>query len=412
MKAILHVLVIEPDEQTVDLLHQCLAETTTEVRLTVHRVDSLGIPEVSFDWRKFDVVLLDYEMADVGSGADWLRVLRTRPGLPPVVLLSRINKQYVAIRALKLGAEDVLLTDDLTPERTVDVLRSASAGRAPHPSQPGALGTRALPPDDDRVMQGLNRFRLLRKIGAGAQSRIYLALRVSDDLLVAVKLIATNATIDDDTLGRFEREGTALERIHSPHVINLYDHAFSDDCGFLALEHLSGGDMRRQLRGPLDEETATSYLRQMLSGLATVHSAGVLHRDLKPMNILLRDADNLVIGDFGISRFSESDSEHTTEAMLLGTPAYMSPEQCMGQRVDERADLYSVGVIFYEMLAGRRPYLGRVVTEILKAHISAPIPKLPPPLARWQPVLNALMEKRVVRRVASAQLALELLDQS
>ena len=127
------------------------------------------------------------------------------------------------------------------------------------------------------------------------------------------------------------------------------------------------------------------------------------------MNLMLRDAENLVVADFGISRFSDSDSEHTTEAMLLGTPAYMSPEQCMGQKVDERADLYSAGVIFYEMLIGRRPYIGRAMMEILKQHVNSPVPTLPRALSRWQPLLDGLMAKELDGRVPSADEALRLL---
>ena len=140
--------------------------------------------------------------------------------------------------------------------------------------------------------------------------------------------------------------------------------------------------------------------------------AGVIHRDLKPSNVLRRESGQLVIADFGISRPLDESGEHTTVGSLLGSPAYMSPEQCLGQALDARADLYSAGVIFAEMLMGARPFRGDNVASVLYQHVHGPLPQLPDGLDRHQPLLNALLAKDPSGRIDSAAEALKLLDSS
>lgn len=405
----LSVLLVDDDPDFRALVRHHLSVAAPEITMVEYDPEAAGMPDEYFDWRRFDVLLLDYQLGDAGDGLKWLAQLRRRPGFPPTVLVTAQGDEYVAVQALKLGAEDYLRKQEVTADRIAEVIRGAAQGSPPRPLSSGrGVGDR--PDTSDRVVQGLNQYRLVRKIGAGTQSRIYLGTRLGDNFEVAVKIIAVSALIDDDVRKRFEREASALERMDSRFVVRLHEHAFSEDCGFLAMEYLPGGDLRSFVQQPVGPARATKWIANVLHGLEAIHDAGVIHRDVKPTNIMHRDDDTLVIADLGISRFTESSGEHTTEAMLLGTPAYMSPEQCMGHALDERADLYSTGIVFYEMLMGRRPYVGRGVTDVLYMHVNADIPRFPPEFEDLQPLLDGLMAKDITKRLSGAPRALEVLN--
>ncbi|MEM7407885.1 MAG: protein kinase [Pseudomonadota bacterium] len=409
----INVLLVDDCPDFRALVRHYLRQNAPDVTLTDYDPEVQGLPADSFRWSRYDLLLLDYQLGDGGDGLSWLAELRDKDGFPPTVLVTAQGNEYVAVRALKLGAEDYIRKQDLTATRLVEVVREASRGRSPAAAAvPSVNKTTLQPGPEETVVRGINGYRMMRKIGAGTQSRIYLAERLSDDLQVALKIVAISAMDDEDVLRRFEREVNALERIASPHVVRLFDQAFADDCGYIAMEHLPGGDLRERMDGQFDEDVAVDWMRQLLQGLAVIHSAGVIHRDLKPTNVLFRGADTLVIADFGISRPIDTDTEHTTEGMLLGTPAYMSPEQCLGDSVDARSDLYSAGVMFVEMLTGLRPFRGRSVAAILHQHVHEPIPRLDATLAHQQPFVDALLSKQRADRPATAGEALELMQAS
>ncbi len=366
------------------------------------------LPDENYEWRDIDVLVLANHLALPQAGArSWLSSYKWRKDFPATVLVSPDREPYRAVQALKLGVADYLKSLEVTDTYVLDVLRWANKDSDKKPRS-GKLGAARWPDEDDPLLNGLRRYVLDRQIGSGTQSRIYRATRLEDGLPVAVKILAVNSLIEDDVLMRFEREAEALGRIASPYVVHLLDHAFSGESGFLTMEYLPNGDLRSHLGVDVPLSQATEWIYGLLCGLDAIHSAGVLHRDLKPTNLMFRADGGLVITDFGISRLSDSPGEHTTEGMLLGTPAYMSPEQCMGQPVDERADLYSAGVIAYELITGRRPYVGRGFTETLKMHVDSPVPVLPAHAKKLQPLIDTLMCKQLSQRVGTATKALSL----
>jgi serine/threonine protein kinase len=160
----------------------------------------------------------------------------------------------------------------------------------------------------------------------------------------------------------------------------------------------------------LSPRQALSLLSQAASGLAEIHRCGIVHRDIKPANLMLREEGVLVLTDFGVAKRLDGSAGQTLHGEILGTPYYLSPEQAQGDAVTTRTDLYSLGVIFYEMLTGRRPYAGGTILEILSQHVSAPVPRLPAQLADYQTLVDGMLAKRIEDRFESADAVLAEID--
>jgi serine/threonine protein kinase len=180
------------------------------------------------------------------------------------------------------------------------------------------------------------------------------------------------------------------------------------------MEYFPLGHLGTQLDARLPPAEALHYAREIAHGLSIIHTAGVIHRDLKPGNIMLRDDDSVALIDFGISHSALTAAQNAddTQREIAGTPYYMSPEQAAGAVTDERADLYSLGVILYQMLTGAKPYVGATTVDILQQHRSAALPTLDAELAAYQPLLNKLMAKDPSQRFSSAREVLEALEQT
>jgi serine/threonine protein kinase len=177
------------------------------------------------------------------------------------------------------------------------------------------------------------------------------------------------------------------------------------------MEHLAGGTLRDVMDRGLSARQALSLLSQAASALAEIHRCGIVHRDIKPANMLLREASVLVLTDFGVAKRLDQGPSQTIQGEVFGTPYYLSPEQAQGAVVTPQTDLYSLGVIFYEMLTGTRPYRGGTITEILAQHSAAPIPRLSPELADYQALVDGMLAKRPAERFESADAVLDAIDQ-
>jgi serine/threonine protein kinase len=171
---------------------------------------------------------------------------------------------------------------------------------------------------------------------------------------------------------------------------------------YLVMEYLPRGDLKTRMQEGVSEDDALHYALAVARALQVIHDAGILHRDLKPPNVLLRDDNDVALIDFGVARTVEDGTTDEPAAMVRGSPYYMSPEHALGETLDARADFYSLGVMLYEMLTGTRPYIGRTAQAVLQQHVSAPLPHLPGGLARHQPVLARLLAKGRQDRPATA----------
>lgn len=260
-------------------------------------------------------------------------------------------------------------------------------------------------------------YKFIKMIGAGAMSRVYLARRTSDSATLVLKLLDTRRRREDTIVKRFIREAELISGLQSDYVVKIYDHGFTDNYGYIAMEYFPRGDLKSRIELNVPPYLALRYMAQLSMGLAAIHEVGIIHRDLKPANLMFRRNDTLVLADFGISkRISQEQAnpqeELTMMGQVLGTPYYMSPEQGQGIEVDVRADLYSAGIILYELLTGERPYRARTPTAIIYKHIHADLPKLPPSLHRFQPLINHLMAKEPVNRYGSARELAQKLEQA
>jgi serine/threonine-protein kinase PpkA len=167
------------------------------------------------------------------------------------------------------------------------------------------------------------------------------------------------------------------------------------------MEYCGGGSLKRRIATGLAPDEAFRLMRDMAGALGALHDAGILHRDLKPTNVLFRDDGSLALIDFGLAKQAALRAEFTGAGTIFGTPYYVSPEQGHGETVDERGDLYSLGVVFYEMLTGQKPYTGETALAVIIAHRQAPVPRLPAALAGWQPLVDRLLAKAPADRFQS-----------
>jgi class 3 adenylate cyclase/DNA-binding NarL/FixJ family response regulator len=249
-------------------------------------------------------------------------------------------------------------------------------------------------------------FRLLRRLGQGGMSRAFLAQYEMTGSTRVLKVLNI-AEGGYELLRRFLQEYELISQIRHPHVATIFDRGQTDTHAYIVMEYLAGGDLRQRLEHPLAPEQALEYLRQIAEALVAIHTRGIVHRDLKPDNIMLREDSTLVLSDFGIAKDLSRTLSHTRYGEGLGTPYYLSPEQAQGGKVDQRSDLYSLGVMLFEMLTGDKPYHADDGPELLRKHVQEPVPALPAALARLQPLLQRLMAKTQDERFATSEEALQ-----
>ncbi len=258
----------------------------------------------------------------------------------------------------------------------------------------------------------LGKYQILEPLGRGGMAQVYRAYHPQLDRFVAVKILRADLIEEPEFQARFKREAQAVAALRHPHIVQVYDFDVQDDYYYMVMELLEGDSLktrltRQRLAGePLPIRTLTRILVDALSGLGHAHAEGITHRDVKPSNILLTRRGEAVITDFGIAQIVGGTS-YTLSGALMGTPHYMSPEQGMGEKVDQRSDLYALGVVLYEMLAGHPPYEADTPLAILMKHLHDPLPlphepgrALPPP---YEAVLLKALAKRPEERYQSAQ---------
>jgi serine/threonine-protein kinase len=254
------------------------------------------------------------------------------------------------------------------------------------------------------------KYRLLRPLARGGMGSIWVARHVELEMDVAVKLVADD--LDDEKYRvRFRREAKAAAKLKSPHVVQIHDYGVEDGVPYIVMELLAGEGLdARMARGAMAPQQAAAIISQICQGLKAAHDAGIIHRDLKPSNLFFaRSGDSHIVKilDFGIAKdtFAElSDDERTNTGALLGSPRYMSPEQATGEELDYRSDLWSIGVVGYEMLTGAPLFsganLGRIIADICSRRVAPPsriIPELRPELDRFFEIALAKRSKRAVR---------------
>jgi serine/threonine protein kinase/CheY-like chemotaxis protein len=349
------------------------------------------------------------------EGINLLRELRARATFPALLAVAEDGNELTAVRALQLGALDYLPKRLLTPERLKTAVRLAlrrierrvarrmaklsqsgnnlERNEAPEPASP------PIPPKPDLIPG----YTIRALIGESEKAIVYLAASEALSREVALKV----ATSDDSEQHLLEREYAAVSTIRHPAIVELYDYGVHGGREYLAMEYFPRGDLKARLQQGITEAEALRYVEHIASALRVVHHAGILHRDLKPPNVMLRENDDIALIDFGLARNLEGGLQSTRTGVLRGSPYYMSPEQALGEELDARTDLYSLGIIFYEMLTGRKPFSGSSAIEVLQEHVNTPVPRLPEAFAHHQMLLSRMLAKARDERFASAEEVIE-----
>jgi outer membrane protein assembly factor BamB/predicted Ser/Thr protein kinase len=242
----------------------------------------------------------------------------------------------------------------------------------------------------------ISRYELIAEIGRGGMGVVYRAYEAALDRTVALKVLAPELANQPGFVARLRREAISAARLRHPNIALLYEFGQADDTAFLAMEYLPGRSLRQLLEpGPLPFERALAILDQIGQALDYAHSMGIVHRDVKPSNILVGPADQAMLIDFGLAEVSEC-TLLTADGAVLGTPHYMAPEQAAGRGAGERGDQYALAAVAYEMLTGMPPFHGRGATAVIHAHIY----ELPPPPTERRPTLPAAVNAVLLRALA------------
>ncbi|HEY6931615.1 MAG TPA: serine/threonine-protein kinase [Thermoanaerobaculia bacterium] len=218
-------------------------------------------------------------------------------------------------------------------------------------------------------------YEILEELGSGGMGRVYRAKNITLERVVALKMLAPAFSVDQDFVARFLKEARSAARLNHPNIVQIYDFGNVEGIYYLAMEYVNGESLRAYVkRQKFTEKSAIAVVREAVRALGVAHAEGIVHRDIKPDNIMLTTKGELKLVDLGIAKRLDEDQDLTQTGQAVGTPQYISPEQIRGLRVDARADIYSLGATFYHLLTGRPPYKGTSAAVVMTLHLTEPLP--------------------------------------
>jgi tRNA A-37 threonylcarbamoyl transferase component Bud32/CheY-like chemotaxis protein len=402
----MRLLMFEDDARYCALIRHHLTCRWPDAELVVCSPAVEPMPAPEFLAQGFDAVLVSHEWPG-GRGLDWVRDFVARPRFAPVIFLSGANDDDDAREAVKLGAHAAISRAKIAHGKLLDALASAASKQVQARAE---WRTSAEAAEAQRFGGAFIRgYRRVRRLAAGPVSELFLAESEQAGALVVLKVARDHQTDNelDQSFRRFLQEYEIVQRIQHPGVVRLYDLGVSDHHAYLVMEYFRLGDLRRRMRKPLSTREALKIAAAVARALDGIHSAGVLHRDLKPGNVMLRDDGTLALIDFGLSKDAALALQVTDHGSIFGTPHYMSPEQGHGEAIDARSDLYSLGVMLFEMLARQKPYAAENPMAIIYKHKNEPVPRLPEAFAALQPLIDKLLAKNPADRFQNALAAMD-----
>jgi len=252
-------------------------------------------------------------------------------------------------------------------------------------------------------------YKIIKELGKGGMAAVYLAVQQGLDREVALKIMSPALAADPSFGERFVREAKIVAQLSHPQIVTVYDVGQHERHNYIAMEYHNGGDLSHKIASGISVEEGIKVIAAVAKALSFAHKRGYIHRDVKPENILFKSNGEPVLSDFGIAKATNSNTQMTQSGSVIGTPRYMSPEQARGKNADGRADIYSLGVIFYEILTGKLPFDGEDSLSIGIKHITDPIPRLPSELKQYQAVVDKFMAKQPGNRYQTGDEAAEAL---
>ncbi len=393
------LLVASAAEQSL-LIRKHLEIEWPDAAIVEHRVgvDEPLVPE--FAATGFDAVLIVAADALASAAEELAAQLLSRPEFAPIVLVL-LREPASTPSPQRQGLYRV---EGRKLDRTA-LFAALEAATREHRLALAALRSR--PEFADRYRFGsvkIRGHRCIRQLGGGGLSAVYLAESERYGSVVVLKVFSQVPDVSERLVGfdRFLQEYEIVAALRHRNIVQIHDLGVADDHAYIAMEHFPAGDLRQRMKAGVTPAAAVDFLQQTASALAAIHSVGVLHRDLKPANIMLRRDGTVCLIDFGLAKAAYHDVDLTAAREIFGTPYYMSPEQGHAELIDARSDLYSLGVIFYEMLIGTKPFKGASAMEVIHKHKRAELPPIPREHARFEPVIRKLLAKAPQDRYQSA----------
>jgi eukaryotic-like serine/threonine-protein kinase len=405
----MRLLFIDDDLQRTAQLKSLLISNWPNAECRVRSPSREGLPAPEFLAQGYDAVLLP-ERWPGGEGMSWLRELTARRGFAPIIFLTHGSDARQRTNIASWGVAGIVATNPLESVPLCAAVAAASKRQHEALADWRVSGEAAEARRfGDAHIPGYRKARVLAR---GSVSQLYLAEseKAGDMVVLKVTPSTRNESGIDQSFDRFLQEYEISERLQHPNVVRLFELGVADDHAYLAMEYFPRGDLRQRLRSGLATSEALAFAAQLARVLAAVHGAGILHRDLKPGNIMLRTSEQLALIDFGLAKQLAMDLDLTDRGLIYGTPHYMSPEQGHGQPMDHRSDLYSLGVLLFEMLSGHKPYTADNPMAVLYMHRRHALPELPAALCDLQPLIERLMAKLPEDRYQDAAAAAEAIE--
>lgn len=403
----MRVLVLDNQAEFHRLLAHHISVRWPDADVTSLSPERNGVLPDDFRGARADVIIVGTRLRPTSMSTQ-LRAWRKHSDFPPVVcFLENLNSETQA-RCERLGAYACLSRNHFDHQTFITTLEEARGSRL------AGASTESLFIGDAFSGPSLRGFELVRKIASGDVSSVYLTRHSKTQELLVLKIVRQLPDASEASSAHFERFLREFELISSlahPNIVRIDNFGVGDDHAFITMEYFARGDLRASIDGGMTESAALQAIREVALALAAMHDVGILHRDLKPGNIMVRDNGSMALIDFGLAKRLRLSAAITGTGEIFGTPYYMSPEQGHAKQADERSDLYSLGVIFYEMLTGQKPFVADNAMGIIYLHSNAERPQLPERYRHLQEHLDQMIAVEPNNRFPSAAALVESLPQ-
>lgn len=406
------ILIIDDDPLFTKLLSHRVGVADPDANISTLDPNTEGWPTNRNAFSDYDFIFLDYLLGDF-DGVRCLASIRQLNRKAYITIVSGTTNEKDAVMSIKAGADNYLPKQLLTPERIKDVFNTADTEVSGHQTNTNfrLSNTHGLHARKGQLLfPRMDGYKIKRKIGVGGMAAVYLAERKFDQLDVVIKVIDASEPQTQQLVKRTKLEYELISQIDDENVIVIDDIGEHDGLLYIVMEHFDAGDLKQRIEHRFSTIQAVKYLKAIASGLLAIDKKQYVHRDLKPSNIMFRSDGSLAVIDFSVAKALAFESGITLDGEVVGTPYYMSPEQAMGKPVDIRSDIYSLGIIFYEMLLGRKPFYAKDLQELIHMQVHKPLPDLPMHLHNFNELLGKMTAKSRDERFENAEALAEALN--